>query len=111
VELGHDFASEQLERLADVVVPVLAALLDEDRLVHAGILEDAEHLAELRRRADAAGAGAERLGPDLIAHGLVAIPDVRAPRRVLAEHVMMRQRELEEPEAVVATARGSAASA
>src|SRR5919197_4571639 len=39
LELGHDAGREQLERGADVLVPVVAALLDEDRLVDAGLLE------------------------------------------------------------------------
>ena len=42
MELRHDLGREQLERLADVLVPVLAALLDEDRLVDAGVLEHAQ---------------------------------------------------------------------
>ena len=39
LELRHHRASEQLERFADVLVAILAALLDEDRLIDAGGLE------------------------------------------------------------------------
>src|SRR5207247_10810352 len=78
-EFGHDLAGEQLERFADVVVPVLAALLDEDRLIHAGVLEEAQRLAKLSGSADAPGALAQHLGPDLIAHGQILVPDVVRP--------------------------------
>ena len=39
LELRHHRGREQLERLADVLVAVLAALLDEDGLVHPVVLE------------------------------------------------------------------------
>src|SRR5690349_24493966 len=39
---------EQLQRLADVVVAVLAALLDEDRLVDAGVLERPQRAPQVR---------------------------------------------------------------
>src|SRR5262245_35011044 len=39
VELGHDFAREQLERRADVLVQVLARLVQQDHLVDIRRLE------------------------------------------------------------------------
>ena len=38
-ELGHDLGREQLEALTNVIVAILAALLDEDGLVDASILD------------------------------------------------------------------------
>src|SRR6266581_2360385 len=104
VELGHDVLREQLERFADVLVPVPTALLDENRLVHARILKCPQRLAELRRRADAAGAPTQNLRPDLVAHRDEPVPDVGPARRVPAEDVVVGQRELEEPEPVAAAA-------
>src|SRR5688572_16483075 len=100
VELRHDLGREQLERLADVLVPVLAALLDEDGLVDTGLLEYAQGTAQVVGRADAAHAAAERVGPELLAHLQEGVPDVRAAGRVLAEDVVVGERVLEEPEAV-----------
>src|SRR5438094_7727501 len=105
-ELGHDLGREQLEALTNMIVAILAALLDEDRLVDASILEGAERPAQLVRRADAVGASAEHLGADLIAHGLERRPDVRAPGFVLAEDVVVSESELEETEAIGAPAPG-----
>ena len=84
---------------------IIAALLDEHRLVDAGVCELPQVRAQLLRRADATGTAAERLESDLVAHGLVALPDVRAAGLVLAEPVEVTERELEEPEAVRAAAQ------
>ena len=46
LELAHHLAGEQLERLADVLVPVAAALLDEGHLVDAALVELAQVLAQ-----------------------------------------------------------------
>ncbi len=56
----------------------------------------------LIRGPDAAGTSAEEVESDVVAHGNVVIPDVRATRLVLAEGVMVTERELEEAEAVQA---------
>ena len=56
-ELGHHVGGEQLERLADVVVAVVPALLDEDDLVDAGLLELAQVVRTSSGRADAAALG------------------------------------------------------
>jgi len=47
-------------------VPVLPALLDKYRLVHASILESAQRLAQFRGRADASGAPTEQLTSPLV---------------------------------------------
>ena len=60
-ELGHDLTGEQLERLADVLVLVLARLAHEDQLVDARVLVAAHQLADLVGRAD--GAAQRRRGP------------------------------------------------
>src|SRR6516225_6186116 len=65
-ELRHDFRGKEFESFADVFVPVLPALLDKYRLVHAGILESAQRLAQFRGRADASGAPTEHLSAELI---------------------------------------------
>jgi hypothetical protein len=89
-----------------VLVPVLAALLDEDGLVDAVVLEGAQGGAQLLRGADAAGAAAQHLQVELGAHREELVPDVRAPRPMLAEDVVVAEGELEEAEALgTATAR------
>src|SRR5207244_6935469 len=68
LEFRHDARREQLERLADVPVAVVPALLDEARLVHARLLERPESVTHLLRRADAAAAS--RHGDMIAAEGL-----------------------------------------
>src|SRR6266496_741771 len=58
-ELRHDLAREQLQRLADVLVPGAAGLAHEDELVHPGRLVAADQIADLRRGADRAPQTAE----------------------------------------------------
>src|SRR5262249_40322180 len=98
-EFGHDIVCEELERLADVLMAIAAALLNEGHLVDASRLEGPTVLAKFIRRADAAvGAGRRQGRPRLLEIG----PDVGAARLVLAEDVMMRERIAEEAEAVLA---------
>src|SRR5579875_3155645 len=94
LELRHDARRKQLERRADVLVPVVAPLLDEDDLVDARVLEGAEVLAHLVRRADAAAAA--RHG-DLVA--LEQLPDVGPSGDVSPEQVVVGEGEAEELEA------------
>src|SRR5581483_5203951 len=77
-----------------------------DRLVDAGFFELAQVLPQLLRRADAAGAPAEKLRAQLVAHHLVHLPDVGAAWLVAAEVVVVPQRELEEAEAIVPAPEG-----
>src|SRR5207244_4858545 len=93
LELRQDARGEQLERLADVLVAVVPALLDEDRLVDAGFLEDAQVVAHLLGRAN--GRAAARHRNLVAAEGL---PDARPPRHVAAEEVVVAERVAEELE-------------
>src|SRR6516165_10195746 len=102
-ELRHDFRGKEFESFADVFVPVLPALLDKYRLVHTRILESAQRLAQFRGRADASGAPAEHLSAELITHRQIAVPDVGATERVLAEDIVMGQCKLKEAEAIRAS--------
>src|SRR5262249_29740031 len=99
-EARHYLGSKQIERFADVLVPVVAALLNENRLIHATALEFSETLDELCWRADTSSATAQHLESELLAHRDEFLPDVSPPRRVLAEAVVMPERELEEPKPV-----------
>src|SRR5262249_40425013 len=102
-ELRHDFRGKELESFADVFMSVLSALLDKYRLVHAGILESAQRAAQLGGRADASGTSAEHLSAELITHRQIAVPDVGATRRVLAEDIVMGQCKLKEAEPIRAS--------
>ena len=78
-------------------VLVLAALLDEDHLVHAGVGELLQMLAHLFRRADAAALA------DIVhkpARRLETLPDPRHAGLVLAEDIVMAERIAEIAEAV-----------
>ena len=82
-----------------MLVAILPALLDEDQLVDAGVLERLEVRAELVRRADAASAARFReLWPGL----LEALPDVGPPGSVIAEDIVVPEGVAEEAEAVFA---------
>src|SRR5207248_7240111 len=87
LETRQDRFGEQLHGFADVFVAVLAALLHEDHLVDARILELAQMPLDLLGRAD--GAGAPARDRQKIAGPLVVRPDAGAPGQVLAEDVMM----------------------
>src|SRR5262245_5970633 len=105
-ELRHDFRGKEFQSFADVFVPVLPALLDKYRLVHTRILESAQRRAQFRGRADASGAPAEHLSAELITHRQIAVPDVGATGRVLAEDIVMGQCKLK----VAASIRASTPS-
>src|SRR6185312_13289935 len=99
--LRHHLFREQIERLADVLMLVAAALLDERHLIDAVLMEAAQMLAQLVRRADAAfatrgRAAAARCGLCL----LERVPDIGASRRVNAEAVVMAKRVTEEAETI-----------
>src|SRR5260370_36755987 len=84
----HDFLCEQFKRLANVLVLVAAALLNEHGLVDARLLEWAQMSSQLIRRADAViGAGRRQCMPRLLEIG----PDIGASRLVFAEDAMMPQ--------------------
>ena len=113
-EPRQDLAGEQLDRLADVLVAVLAGLDHEDHLVDAGGLVALDELGDLVGRADRAAQRAEPLlqqlhaerrlsGVDdrareaeLVAVRLELVPDVGAARAVLAEDVVVGERVAEE---------------
>src|SRR5207245_7609977 len=95
LELRHDARREQLERRADVLVPVVAALLDEDGLVDARLLELVQGVAHLLRRADAAAPAGPR---DLVP--AEELPDVGPSGDVPAQQVVVREREAEDLEAL-----------
>lgn len=102
LEFRHHVRGEQLEQLADVLVPVAAALLDEDDLVDASVLEAAQVLAHLLRRADAAADGVFHR----LARRLELSPDIGAAGRVDADAIVVGEPEAKEPEPVLAaTAR------
>jgi hypothetical protein len=84
-----------------MIVPILAALLDECDLVDALILEAAQMQAKLLRCADASGgAGLGKRSP----HLFVGRPDIGLARLVLAKNIVMRQRIAEEFETILAAA-------
>src|SRR5258707_13767167 len=86
--------------LADVLVLVAAALLDEHGLVDARILKVPQMGAQLIRCADAVvGAGRGQRMPGLFEIG----PDVGTSRLVLAGYIMMRKAIAGETQAVLAT--------
>src|SRR6516162_3696185 len=70
---------------------------------NSGIPESAQRLAQFRGRADASGAPAEHLSAELITHRQIAVPDVGATRRVLAEDIMMGQCKLKKAETIRAS--------
>src|SRR3989442_15647533 len=74
LEFRHDTRREQLERLADVLMAVVPALLDEDRLVDARLLERPQAVTHLLGGADAGAAS--RHGDVIAAEGL---PDAGLP--------------------------------
>src|SRR5262249_30137544 len=88
-------AGEQLERTADVLVTVVARLLDEDRLVDARRLEFPHRVAHLIGRADPSAAA--RPGELTATEG---IPHVGAAGDVRTQEVVVREREAEELEAL-----------
>src|SRR5690349_17567697 len=61
LELRHHLASEELEGFADVLVPVLAGLVQQHDLVDVGALEAAQLAAQRLGRADEAAAQGRRM--------------------------------------------------
>src|SRR5579862_6833313 len=124
VELGHDGAGEQLERLAHVLVAVATRLAHEDELIDAGDLVGPDELADLVGRADGAAQGAKPVFHQLraehlaglrghrpaeaerLAVGQEVLPDVGDPGTVLPEDVVVSQRVTEEVGAVEAAVDG-----
>src|SRR4029078_2943958 len=100
LELGHHLGSKALQRLADVLVAIAPALLDEDGLVDARVGEHPQRSAQLVRLSDAAGAAAEHLGAQFVTHGDVLLPDVGPPGRVAPERVEVAERELDAADTV-----------
>src|SRR6185503_3664540 len=105
----HYLAAEQLKRLADVLVRVLAGLVEQDDLVDVGGLELGELLADGVGRADQPAAQGRLLGIRIGAlPRVVLVPHVDgAGRRALAVSggAVEAQRELEERRAVRALPR------
>ena len=117
-EAGQHLLAEELERLADVLVLVRSRLLDEDHLIDARVDVALDQVDDLVGRADRTAQRAEPLLEDLHperavvgvddlareavvgAPGLELLPDVRDPRPVVAEHVVVSQRVAEEMGAV-----------
>src|SRR6266550_5205020 len=93
---GHHLGSEQVQRIADVLVLVAAALLDEYDLIDAGILVALEMLGEFGRRADAAALPDRR---QLVLGRLEALPYIGDARLVVAVDVVVAERIAEELEA------------
>ena len=82
LELGHHVGGEELERLADVLVAIAAALLDEDHLVDADVGE----LAQVRRAASPGVPMPPSIGPMSGIESRTAfeaLPDVRPPGLVV----------------------------
>src|SRR6266478_6928947 len=101
LELRHHLVGEQCQRLADVLVLVVAALLDEHGLIDAGFLEMPQMRPQLIGCADAViGAGRRQS----VARFFEIGPDVGAAGLVLAENIMMREPIAEEAQAVLAAA-------
>src|SRR5262249_62421919 len=100
LEAGQPRFREQLHGFADILVPVLAALLHEDHLIHPRLLELPQMPLDLLGRADRARAAASHRQE--VAGFLVVLPNVRAAGQVLAEDVIMAERVAEEAEAVEA---------
>src|SRR6185436_8007200 len=99
LESRLDARREELERRADVLVAVVAALLDEDRLIDADPLERLEVRAHLVGIADAAGRHHRERR-----RALELLPDARARGDVRTRDVEVRERIAEELEALEALA-------
>src|SRR5262249_48859854 len=112
LEAGLYFGGEELQGLTDVLVAIVAALLDEDRLI------DARSLELLEVGADLGGGFDPPRARDLVEGGAVlggcaaprrtaghrdrgvpeALPDVGMPGRMCAEEIVVCQRVAEELE-------------
>src|SRR5215467_1745712 len=126
LELGHDLLREQLQGLADVLVPVAAGLAYEDDLVDAHCFVAPQELTDLVRGTDGPSQRPEPLlhesgsqcltlpgrnapvEPELPTPLLELLPDVRLARCVPAVHIVVAQRVAEEVPAVEASLDGGA---
>src|SRR5579859_5957779 len=109
LELGHHFFREQLERLANVLMRVLAGLVEQDHLIDMRGAEAPQFLADRLRRADQAAAQRGLLRLRVLALPLVVlVPHVDGARRrplPVLRLAVIAQRELKEGGAVGAPAR------
>jgi hypothetical protein len=97
LELGHDPLSKDFERLADMLVAVGSALLDEHDLVDPGLLAAAQMRPQLVGGADAAAPGILR---QLVLDLQKALPEIGPAGSVLAEERVIAERVAEEAEPV-----------
>src|SRR6516165_10370655 len=97
LELGHDALGKDLERLADVLVAISAALLDEHDLVDAGLLIARQMRTRLAGGADAAAPGIVR---QLVLDLQKALPEIGAARPVLAKQRVIAERVAKEAKPV-----------
>ena len=79
-EARQHLAREHLDRFADVLVPVVAGLGDEDHGIDAGALVALDQVRDLRRRAHRA---AQRSDP--------VLQQLHAQRRVFGAHDLARK--------------------
>src|SRR5580704_14434892 len=97
----HHFRGKELQRIADMLVLVAAALLNEHHLVDARLLVALQMLGELGRRADAAPLPD---GRQLVLGRLEALPHVGDARLMMAIDIVVAERIAEELEALGAPA-------
>ena len=97
LEIGHDAFGKDLERLANMLVAVGAALLDEHDLVDAGFLVARQMRAQLIRGADAAAPG---IVGQLVLDLQEALPEIGAARPVLAKQRVITERVAKEAQPV-----------
>src|SRR5262249_58811849 len=84
-EFWHDLRSKELERLADVCVPILPTLLDKNNLIHPGCGKAVQVFAQLLGCTTTALAA---LIWKRITHGQIALPDIAASWLVLAKSLI-----------------------
>ena len=95
MELRHHFAREELKARADVLVGILAGLIEQNDLVDVGAFEFLQPFADGVRRADQLAAGTLLTGRRLFPL-LVAVPEVHRAGFERPFLVVKLQRELEE---------------
>src|SRR5258708_3513960 len=98
-EFWHDLSSKELERLADMFMLILPALLNENDLIHPGCGKTMQVFAQLLGCTNTALAALMR---ERITHGQIALPDVAVSWLVLAKSIVVGQGELEEAKAIEA---------
>src|SRR5690606_30083204 len=97
LEAGHHALGEQPQGVADVLVPVLAGLLDEDHLIHPGIRIALAVLVDLFGRSHAAASG---VLDEVLPRLLEPFPEARVTGFVDAEDAVIAEGIAEEAEAV-----------